>query len=117
MAARSEIAITELVAYNAGLAVVADAVDLTNHHFLDVNSIPDGRVLITFHGSTASMTATFKAGDFSDASLGDLVVTVGATAIVSIVVESSRFKDTDGYILIDVAGATADGTIEAVKLP
>lgn len=115
--ARSKIEITELGTFNTAGAITADAVDLTNNHYLDVNDMQARKVLVTFHGSTAEMTATFKAGDFSDAGQGDLVVTVGATAIVPIVVESSRFKDSDGYILIDVAGAGANGTIEAVLLP
>ena len=115
--ARSKIAITSLEKFNTSGAITADAVELSDGNYLDLAGINSNKLLIVFHGSTASMTATFKAGVFSDSGIGDLVVTVGATAIVAVVVETSRFKDSDGYILIDCAGATADGTIEAVELP
>ena len=114
--ARSKIAITSLTKYNTSGSVVADAVELTDGNYLDLADINSNKLLVTFTGATASMTATFKKGVFSGG-IADLVVTVGATSIVSVVVESSSFKDSDGYILIDCAGATANGTIQAVELP
>lgn len=115
--ARSKIAITSLGTYNTSGAVTADGVELTDGNYLDLADINSNKLLVVFHGAGASMTATFNAGTYSDSAIGDLVVTVGATAVVAIVVESARFKDADGYITIDCAGTSATGTIEAIELP
>ncbi len=64
------------------------------------------------------MAVAIKAGDFSDASKGDLEFTAKDGDNIAVAIESSRFKDADGYILIDVSSEdAADGTIEAMELP
>lgn len=114
--ARSLIADTELTAYQTAGAVTADAVDVSNNHYLDVTSIKDEKLMFRLYGGTgAGFTATFKAGDYPAGAIGDLEVEVAATAIKVICLESARFKDDDEYILIDVSttGTATAATIEA----
>lgn len=115
--ARTKIVLTE-PSFNASKAVTANAVDLTNDHYIDLADVVAEKIALVFTGGTADMTATIKAGDFSDATLGDLEFTVEDDGIMTVVLESARFKDSDGYILIDLASeGAADGTIAAVVLP
>lgn len=97
--------------------VTADAFDLSNDHSIDVSEISDERFCIRFAGGTAEATATIKAGDWPSGAIGDLDVVIGATAIKVITLETARFKDNDGLVLIDLASTgAADGTIEAYGL-
>lgn len=103
--------------YQTEAAVTADAFDLTNDHQIDVSGISDERFCIRFAGSTVEATATIKAGDWPSGTIGDLDVVIGATAIKVITLETARFKDNDGLVLIDLASTgAADGTIEAYSL-
>ena len=113
--ARSEVAIASLTAYNTEGTVTADAVDVSNEHFIDVSGYKDEKLLIRFYGgSGAGFTATIKAGDYPAGAIGDLSVAVAASAIKIICLESARFKDSDEYILIDAAstGTATAATIE-----
>ena len=116
---RSAITPTKCLLFNTEYDVTAAAVDKTENHVIDVSDMNHSKLLFRIEGDTAEMTVTFKAGDFSDSTIGDLAITVGATDLVVISVESSRFLQDDGTILIDV---TSDGTvtgasIEAYLLP
>jgi hypothetical protein len=117
--ARSAVTVSEMLLFNTAYDVTADAVDLTEDHSIDVSDMNHSKVLIRFAGATTAMTVTIKAGDFSDSTIGDLEVAVGTTDIKVIVVESSRFLQNDGTILIDTAstGAVTGATIEAYLLP
>lgn len=114
--ARSQVSIAN-PKFQTVASVTADAFDLTNDHYLDVSDVSDERLAIRFEGSTVEATATIKSGDWPQGTQGDLEVTIGATDIKTITLETARFKDNDGYILIDLASTgSADGTIEAYKL-
>lgn len=117
--ARSAVTVTKMALFNAAYAVTADACDLANDHSIDASEMNHSKLLIRFLGATTEMTATILAGDFSDASLGNLAITVGVGDIKVIVLESSRFLQDDGTILIDLAssGAVTGATIEAYLLP
>jgi hypothetical protein len=113
--ARSPITVTNLTAYNSESAITKDAIDATNEHSIDVSSLDDGKLAIYIETtSTDAMTFEIKAGDFSDASLGDITISTAAVALNVIQVESARVKDSDGLILIDVTG-TGTGNIFAVN--
>lgn len=115
--ARSEVSVAKLTAYQTAGAVTADAVDVTNNHFIDITDLKDEKLLIRLYGGTGDgFTATFKAGDMPvGAAIGDLDVAVAAAAVKVICLESARFKDDDEYILIDAAstGTATAATIEA----
>lgn len=116
--ARSEVSIATAGIHSAG-TVTADAVDLSNDHFIDLDGVKDQSLCIRLYGgSAAGFTATFKAGDYSDALVGDLDVAVAASTTKVITLESARFKDSDEYILIDTAstGAATAATIEAFEI-
>lgn len=116
--ARSEITLAAAGFQSAG-AVTADAVDVSNEHFLDVTGHKVEKIAFRLYGGTgAGFTATFKAGDFSSAGIGDLSVAVTAGAIKVLALESARFKDSDEYILIDAAstGTATAATIEAYEI-
>lgn len=99
-------------------ATVMAAIVQADGGYIDVSSINTDKMIIhvkNTHG--VAHAVTIKAGDYSRASLGDLAVTVAATTGEQlIVVESARFKDSDGYILIDFAADFA-GLIGAYLLP
>lgn len=117
--ARSAVTVSKMLLYNTKYTITADAVDLANDHVIDASEMAHDRLLIRIAGGTTEMTITVKAGAFSDASLGDEVLTVGATDIVCIVLEASRFLQSDGTINVDAAsaGAVTGATIEAYLLP
>lgn len=112
--ARSEVSIASLTAYNTAGTVTADAVDVSNEHFIDVSGYKDEKLLIRLYGgSAAGFTAVFKAGDYPSGGIGDLTVAVAASAIKIVCLESARFKDSDEYILID---ASSTGTATAATI-
>jgi acetylglutamate synthase len=117
--ARSAVTVSKLLLYNTAYAVAPDDADKTNDHVIDASEMAHDRLLIRVAGATTDMVMTIKAGAFSDASLGDLAVTVEDTDIVCIVLEASRFLQSDGTIEIDLAseGAVTGATIEAYLLP
>lgn len=113
--ARSEVSVCSLTAYQTAGTVTADAVDVSNEHFINISGYKDEKLLIRLYGGTgAGFTATFKAGDYPSGGIGDLDVAVAANAIKTICIESARFKDDDEYILIDAAstGTATAATIE-----
>ncbi|MDF0591663.1 hypothetical protein [Candidatus Methanocrinis natronophilus] len=125
MAGRSEITVNELSGAFKNHET-ADTIDKTNDHV-----IPDAwqyrRLLLSFEltAATADDSITIKAGDGEPAfrrSLGDLVFEAeggdpGAERVVVGPIESARYLQSDGSILIDVAGDTIAGTIDAYALP
>jgi hypothetical protein len=120
MTTRSEISINEMKGGFAA-AETADAIDKTNDHVLDVSGFK--RVILAFHisAATAADTITVKAGTGEPAfrrALGDLVYSCagGAAEVVLGPLETARFVQPDGTILIDVAGSTIDGYVEAYGL-
>ena len=116
---RSAVTVSKCLLYNTAYTVTADACDLDNDHEIDAKGMAHDRLLIRFLGATTKYTATILAGAFSDASLGDLAITVEKTDIVCIVLEASRFLQSNGKINIDLesAGAVTGATIEAYLLP
>ena len=117
--ARSVVTVSKCLLYNTAYAVTAKACDLDNDHEIDAKEMAHDRLLIRVAGATTDMVMTIKAGAFSDASLGDLAITVKKTDIVCIVLEASRFLQSNGKINIDLAsaGAVTNATIEAYLLP
>ena len=117
--ARSAITVSKMLLYNTTYDITPDACDLTDDHVIDASEMKHDRLLIRIAGATTDMVMTIKAGAFSDASLGDLAVTVEDTDIVCLVLEASRFLQSDGKINIDLAseGAVTGATIEAYLLP
>lgn len=117
---RSEILVNEMKGGFAA-AETADAIDKANDHVVDVSGLK--RVILAFHisAATAGDTVTVKAGAGEPAfrrALGDLVYSCagGAAEVVLGPLETARFVQPDGTILIDIAGSTIDGTIEAFGL-
>ena len=117
--ARSAVTVSKCLLYNTTYDITPDACDLTNDHEIDASEMAHDRLLIRVAGATTDMVMTIKAGAFSDASLGDLAVTIEDTDIVCLVLEASRFLQSDGKINIDLAseGAVTGATIEAYLLP
>jgi hypothetical protein len=117
--ARSAVTVSKMLLYNTAYDITPDACDLADDHVIDASEMAHDRLLIRVAGATTDMVMTIKAGAFSDASLGDLAVTVEDTDIVCIVLEASRFLQSDGTIEIDLAseGAVTGATIEAYLLP
>jgi len=115
--ARSEITVQSLSAYNTAGTVTKDAIDITNNHSIDVENVKTSNLAVFIETSTTdAMTFAIKAGDFTDNGIGDLSVTSAAAQTQVVVLESSRFKDSDELILIDATG-TGTGNIYAVELP
>lgn len=113
--ARSAVTVNQ-ASYNASVVVVKDAIDIANDHSIDISNTSCTKLTILIEKSdTKAGTITLKAGDYSSASQGDLVVTGGVVGTVVLNVETARFKDSDGLILIDVVStAGMAGNIIAI---
>lgn len=121
MANRSAVTLAAL-ARNDDKDITKDAMDVTNDHVIDISGYHGEKVMILIetssNASTTSGTVTVKAGDYSDKSIGDLVIPVTYSNVKGVVLETSRFKQDDNTILIDLATTTKlDGFISAVALP
>ena len=115
--ARSAITPVTLSDFNSEGTITKDAFDATNDHSLDVSSIKDNNLVIFIETTnTVAVTIDIKAGDFSSSTLGDVQIVSGAIALQAISIETARFKDNDGLILIDVTG-TGAGNLYAAVLP
>lgn len=115
--ARSAVTVCSLTTWNSEATITKDAIDISNDHSIDVSNVKD-KNLTVFIETTSSAAAVFtiKAGDFSSASQGDKTISTSSSATVVIQLETARFKDSDGLILIDIestAGVT--GNIYAVE--
>jgi hypothetical protein len=120
--ARTNIPVVE-AAYNAGVEIAAANVVATadaGEYEIDIDGVQAHRLLVVFTAAANDGLAyAVKAGAFSDASLGDLSITVADGGTFCTVVESARFKQSDGKLYIDAAnvGLAATGTVTAYKLP
>jgi len=115
--ARSAVTVATMATYQASSKITKDAFDITNNHSIDVSSVEDNKLVI-FIESASTKAATFeiKAGDYSDSSLGDLTIEEAAIGTTSVCIETARFKDSDGLVLIDLTStAGATGNIYAVE--
>lgn len=121
---RSEVTVNDMAGIFAA-AETPDTIDKTSDHVIDAEG---DKLLLLFHltAATSGDTITIKAGVNPPAfrsGIGDLVYTsagLGAEETADIAVgpiESARFKQSDGKIYVDVAGATIAGTLEAYALP
>jgi len=106
--ARSAVTVTKIDGYNSGNVITKDAIDVTNNHSVDVSGLSDERVQVYLDVTTAPVTFEIKGGDFEDGVLGDLTITSTSVEVNVVELESSRFKDSDGLILID-ASSTGSG--------
>jgi post-segregation antitoxin (ccd killing protein) len=114
--ARSEITVAE-PAVNAVATVTKDAFDAASGHSIDVSNIVSEQIEIFIEKAAADThTVTILAGDFEDKAAGDLEIELSAIATTSVAIETARFKDNDGLILIDVDG-TVSGSIYVAAVP
>lgn len=118
--ARDAVTVTSLASGVAATTPAGTTINTTNGAV--IAAVGDtGRLLIRITNTNGTnRVATIKAGDNPPAlraGLGDLAITVPATTgDLSLVVESARFMQDDGTILIDFAASMA-GIISAVRLP
>lgn len=114
--ARSAITVLSLADFNSEGTVTKDAIDATNDHSIDVSAVKD-QTLTVYIETTNTVAATFaiKAGDYSAASQGDLSITTGSAILQGVKLETARFKDNDGLILIDVTSTGVTGNLFAVS--
>lgn len=118
--ARSAVTVANLLAFNTAYDITGDAIDLTNDHSIDISSIKDDNFIVMIENTSAETgTITFKGGDFySESGQGDLEVALGNSEVKVISLESARFKDSSGLLLIDMASTGAlTGNIYAAELP
>lgn len=122
--ARATVLVTE-VSKNAATADAAGtALDATNGHALPASNYPlDTYILRITNTTAAEKVITIKAGDNPPADAagqGDLAITFAAgdsTPVVKFVtLESARFIQNDGTVLIDCAASTT-GFISAWRIP
>jgi hypothetical protein len=104
---------------DASLTAVTLNPGTSNGHVIS-KAAPELTILRVAVGATGG-NITVKAGAYPPAlaaGQGDLVTTVGANSISWIgPLESGRFLQNDGSLLIDVAAAVVPGTITALKVP
>ena len=78
-------------------------------------------VVVENYSTTASCTVTVKAGDdYSEVGIGDTATITVATSSTIVIggrkLESARFKDSDGYLVLGVSPSSAC-TVYAVMNP
>ena len=114
--ARSSVTVASAV-LNAATAVTKDAFDIANDHSIDVSNVNTTKLTIYIETlDTHAADFTIKAGDGQAAGIGDLTFSTSAAGLRVITLDSARFKDSDGLILIDiVSSAGATGNIWAVE--
>ena len=112
--ARSAVTITELT-QNADNTLTADAFDSSNNHSIDVSDVScvDLKVIIETLDTVAAQF-DIKAGDGQAADQGDLTISTVAAGKHTLSLDSARFKDNDGLILIDITSTGATGNIYAL---
>lgn len=102
---------------NSQITVVSTAVDPTNGHTIAANSLTK-RMLMRVNNTTVSAKIiTLKAGAYPPASrsgIGDLPLSIPASTVQWVPIESARFVQADGSISIDLAAAMT-GTIEVLS--
>ena len=108
-----------------GLSVDADfvtngtAIDATNNHSIAATKYQSGRLLLVWYNTTGSTKIlTIKAGVYPEAAqadLGDLAISCLTDTGHAVLLEKSRFQQSDGSIDIDVA-ASMTGYIAVVNL-
>jgi hypothetical protein len=113
--ARSAVTIAQAV-INTGVAITKDAIDIANDHEIDIKSFKDSKLALFIETlDTKAAVFTVKKGTGPQSILGDLTITTGAAGLRVLDVESARFKDADGKILIDIVStAGATGNIYAI---
>jgi hypothetical protein len=97
-----------------------DREDMTTDHAEMTVANARKVILLVENESTAeACTISIQAGDFVNAGIGDLDVSVALSSSKLIgPFESSRFLDEDGKIQIETSSTgTLDGKIEAILLP
>ena len=114
--ARSAVTVASAV-LNASTAITKDAFDIANGHSIDVSDVNTTKLTVYIETlDTKAADFSVKAGDGQAAGIGDLEVSTGAAGLKVITLDSARFKDSDGLILIDiVSSAGATGNIWAVE--
>ena len=100
-------AITVVAApYNAATLLTADAFDASNEHEIVISNVSDEKFTILINStSTTSTVFAVKAGVGQSASEGDLSLTTAAAGMYAVVLESARFKQSNGNVNIDLTGA------------
>lgn len=117
----SEVVVQSLSAYQTQSSVIAaDPVDTADGNYIDVSEVKTSNLMILIESLDTANVVTFAAGDFSDEGIGDLSVTTKA-GLTGIVLEGSRFKDSDERIVISstTTGCTTANkfTLRAIELP
>lgn len=119
---RVAVTITNLAPATAVAPSAGTTADPTEDHVVDVSGFPLEELLLVFANTNGSdRVATIVAGDSPpalSAGKGNLNITVPATNGVRWVtgLESARFLQNDGTLLIDLAPSFA-GSITAYRLP
>lgn len=77
----------------------------------------EGKLFLVLNNTYAgSKVVTVKAGAYISEGIGDYAITMAQDDVVFLVVDSSRFKDFDGYINLSFA-ASMTGFVQAFSLP
>lgn len=121
--ARAALTVTTLTANTAVADVLASAgvaIDATNHHVLTVTHPLDSFIIRVNNTTAGTKVATIKAGDNPPADAagqGDLLVSC-TNAQVKFVgpLESARFIQNDGTVLVDIEAAMT-GFIQVFRVP
>lgn len=101
---------------SADLPVTAgEAIDAANTIVVDYPT--EGKLLLVLNNTFAgAKNFTIKAGDFFRKDLGDLVLALAQADVRFLVVNSARFKNSDGQVEIAFEASTT-GFVQAFLLP
>ena len=96
--------------------VTKQAFDIANDHSIDVTAVQDEDLAVFIEvTNTVAGTFTVKKGVGARAIIGDLAITTGAATLRCLDLETARFKDNEGKILIDITSTGVTGNIYVIK--
>lgn len=115
--ARTALPTTTLMPDGSVAQPAGNAVDPTNGHVIAANTLRRTELIIDIDSTFAgAKDFTIKKGNLPGSGAGDLVVTINAARRIIGPLNTARFIQDDGTILVDVAAA-ATGTIRAYRVP
>ena len=113
-------AITAAVAVtNSGVLIPAGISVTTGAGYLDVSTMDGSKVVFVVTSTAAAEIDVQDGAEFTGGTVGNLVfATTGAKTYAVGPLETSRFKDSDGYIKIEKStGDTTPVSVQAILLP
>lgn len=111
---------TAAIAVRNDGVLIPDGISVTSTGagYLDISTMDASKVVLVVTSTAAAAIRVQDGGEFSGGAIGDLVVETTGAKTYSVILESSRFKDSNGYIKVfKDTSDTTPVTVQAILLP